>query len=317
MKHILLTTIAADFQIKHLYSTLLFSSAFLIVDIAGLTVQAQQKPPSPPITYENVSYGDHPNQVIDFRKANVDEPAPLIVYIHGGGFKGGSHDKVNGKAIRQYLDAGIHHASVEYRFLKHADFPAAHEDCVRALQFIRSKAEDWGIDKNCIAAYGGSAGAQLVAYLAWGDDFANSKSNDPVSRESSRLKAVALRGGQSTLDMNWWVENIPGYKREFHGKGGREDLSFVERRALLNEISVINHITPDDPPTFMSYGMNPDDPIPSDPKRARGWSIHHVNFGIVMEKKLRREGVNVFLKFPQAQLPFEDDVAFLIHHLKK
>ena len=67
----------------------------------------------------------------------------------------------------------------------------------------------------------------------------------------------------------------------------------------------------------MSYGMNPDDPIPSDPKRARGWSIHHVNFGIVMEKKLRQEGVNVFLKFPQAQLPFEDDVAFLIHHLKK
>ena len=163
---------------------------------------------------------------------------------------------------------------------------------------------------------GGSAGAQLVAYLAWGDDFANSKSNDPVSRESSRLKAVALRGGQSTLDMNWWVENIPGYKREFHGKGGREDLSFVERRALLNEISVINHITPDDPPTFMSYGMNPDDPIPSDPKRARGWSIHHVNFGIDMEKKLRREDVNVFLKFPQAQLPFENDVAFLIHHLK-
>jgi acetyl esterase/lipase len=73
-----------------------------------------------------VPYGDHPNQVIDFRKANVEKPAPLVVFIHGGGFTGGSHDKVNAKAVQQYLDAGIHHASIEYRFLKHADFPAAH-----------------------------------------------------------------------------------------------------------------------------------------------------------------------------------------------
>ena len=150
----LFKTIAADFQIKHLYSTLLFSSAFLIVDIAGLTVLAQQKPPSPPITYENVSYGDHPNQVIDFRKANVDEPAPLIVYIHGGGFKGGSHDKVDGKAIRQYLDAGIHHASVEYRFLKHADISIVPD----ALAFVEFGCDDchgsgwWLLDARLLGA---------------------------------------------------------------------------------------------------------------------------------------------------------------------
>ena len=76
------------------------------------------------------------------------------------------------------------------------------------------------------------------------------------------------------------------------------DLSKVEVRALIKELSMISHISLDDSPTFMSYGMKPNDPIPSDPKRARGWSIHHVNFGIDMEKKLRWEDVNVFLKFP-------------------
>jgi len=291
--------------------------AFLTGAIFSSTVQAQQKATVPAITYENVSYGDHPNQVIDFRKADEDGPAPLFLFIHGGGFKGGSHDKVTGKKIQQYLDAGIHHASIEYRFLQHARFPAPHEDCVRALQFIRSKAADWGIDKNRIAAYGGSAGAQLVAYLAWGDDFADPNSDDPISRESSRLTAVAPVSGQSTLDMDWWVENIPGYKRAFHAKGDPGDLSRIEQRAIRHEISIINHISSDDPPTFMSYGMKPDAQIPTDPKRARGWSIHHVNFGIVMEKKLRREGVEVFLKYPQAQLPFKDDVAFLIHHLNQ
>lgn len=286
-------------------------------DAGGNADKAKQKTPVPPITHENVSYGDHSNHVIDFWKADVDGPAPLVVFIHGGGFAAGSHDKVQGKKIQQYIDAGIHHASVEYRFLKHARFPAPHEDCVRALQFLRSKADEWGIDKKRIAAYGGSAGAQLVAYLAWADDFADPVSDDPISRESSRLTAVAPRGGQSTLDMNWWVENIPGYNRAFHGNRTAEDLSAVEMRAIRNEISIINHISSDDPPTFMSYGMNPDDPMPKHPKRARGWSIHHVNFGIVMEEKLRREGVEAFLKFPQAQVPFEDDAAFLIHHLKK
>jgi len=312
-----LKLIAVGFQIKTIYSMILFS--FVMMVISENKVKAQQVQGSSSITLENVSYGNHPNQVIDFRKAKVDKPAPLVVFIHGGGFTGGSHDKVNENAIQQYLNEGIHHASIEYRFLKHADFPAAHEDCIRALQFIRTKSKEWGIDKNRIAAYGGSAGAQLVAYLAWGDDFANLKSEDPVSRESSRLKAVAFWGGQSTMDMNWWVDNIPGYRRDFHAKkeSKRKDLSFIERRALINEISVINHITSDDPPTFMRYGMNPDDPIPSGLKRARGWIIHHVNFGIAMEEKLKLNGVEVVLNYPKAKKVFKDERSFLIHHLKK
>ena len=290
---------------------------FLLGGIVGNLVHAQHETPIPAITFENVPYGDHPNHVIDFWKADTDSPAPLVIFVHGGGFKGGSHDKVSGHKIQQYLDAGIHHAAVEYRLAKHASLPAAHEDAVRALQFIRSKAEDWGIDKSRIAAYGGSAGAQLVAYLAWHDDFANPENDDPIALESSRLKAVALLSGQSTLDIDWWVENIPGYKREYHDNWFRAGLSNIEREALLNELSIVNHISPDDPPTFMSYRMNPDDDVPDDPKSARGWSIHHVNFGIAMEDKLQQEGVEVFLKYPQVQLPFENEVVFLIHELGK
>jgi acetyl esterase len=298
-------------------STRCLLSAFLIAAVAVLSLQAQQKSAVPPISHENVSYGDHSNQVFDFWKADVRGPAPLVIFIHGGGFAAGSHDNVTGKKIQRYLDAGIHHASIEYRLMKHAPLPAAHEDVVRALQFIRSKADDWGIDKNRIAAYGGSAGAQLVAYLAWGDDFADPDSDDPIARESSRLTAVAPTGGQSTMDLDWWVENIPGYKRAYHDKGNSDtDRSKVEIRGMLKELSIINHISSDDPPTFMSYGMTPDEPIPSDAKKARGWSIHHVNFGIALEDKLRRNGVDAILKYPGIELSFENDVDFMIHHLK-
>jgi pimeloyl-ACP methyl ester carboxylesterase len=288
-----------------------------LLSVICTTAQAQQKTPVPAKTYDDVSYGDHPNQVIDFWRADTNEPAPLVVFIHGGGFSGGSHERVSGAKIQQYLDAGIHHASVEYRLTGHAPLPAAHADAVRALQFIRSKAEDWGIDKDRIAAYGASAGAQLVAYLAWHDDFANSQSNDLIARESSRLIAVAPLSGQSTLDFDWWVENIPGYRREYHENRVRTDISIIERQAILHELSIINHISPDDPPTFMSYRMNPDDDIPDDPRTARGWSIHHVNFGIAMQDKLQQADVEVLLSYPQADLPFNNEVEFLIHHLKQ
>ncbi|OUW17846.1 MAG: hypothetical protein CBD18_03735 [Opitutales bacterium TMED158] len=288
-----------------------------LCSIIGLvaTASAQTRMPIPELTLENVAYGDHPNQIIDFWKADVTGPAPLVIYIHGGGFTGGSHDKVTARKVQAYLDAGIHHASVEYRFLKHARFPAAHEDAVRALQFIRSKAAEWGIDKERIAAYGGSAGAQLVAYLAWSDDFADTKSEDPIARESSRLVAVAPLAGQSTMDLNWWVENIPGYDTPHRTVSSVSDLGQIETRAILREISIINLISSDDPPTFMNYGMKPDDPVPTDPKRANGWKIHHVNFGIAMEERLRRTGVETHLSYPGAKLAFENDVSFLIHHV--
>ncbi|GAB5562584.1 MAG: alpha/beta hydrolase [Synoicihabitans sp.] len=291
-------------------------SAFIAGLLLTLIVHAQPSSP-PPITHENVAYGDHTNQIMDVTLASISGSAPAVIYIHGGGFTGGSHDRVSPAKVQRYLDAGIHHISVEYRLLKHAPFPAPHEDAVRALQFIRSKAAEWGIDKNRIAAYGGSAGAQLVAYLAWSEDFANPESDDPVARESSRLKAVAPLSGQSTMDLNWWVENIPGYEQHHRSDNTAQIHGEVLKRGLVHEISIINHITSDDPPTFMSYGMRPDDPVPDDERKARNWKIHHINFGIAMDEKLRLAGVESVLKYPLIPLPYADDVAFLIHHLQQ
>ncbi len=76
----------------------------------------------------------------------------------------------------------------------------------------------------------------------------------------------------------------------------------------------------------VSYGGHPsrvidfrkaDDDIPDDPKAARGWSIHHANFGTTLEDRLRQEGLDGFLNYPRADLPFKNEVEFLVHHLKK
>jgi len=70
-------------------------------------------------------------------------------------------------------------------------------DAARALQFVRSKAAEWNIDKTRIGATGGSAGACSSLWLAFHDDLADPKSSDPVARESTRLLCAAVIGSLS------------------------------------------------------------------------------------------------------------------------
>lgn len=287
--------------------------AILVMMSTDAQAQRQQEPlPAP--THAAVSYGDHPSQVIDFWQAQGDGPRPLVVYIHGGGFTGGNKNSVGARRIDALREAGISVASVEYRLIGVAPLPAAHEDAVRAIQFIRSKAAEWGIDKTRIGATGGSAGAQLVAFLAWHDDFADPSSGDPVARESSRLSCVAPTGCQSTMDLNWWLENIPGYTIIHKDMEEAVEGSRIVKNAIIKEISVINHISSDDPPVYFQYGMAPGDPIPEN--NPRGWSVHHVNFGVAMSDKLKQAGVEVTLKYPGAKVNYNSDIEFLIDKLK-
>lgn len=65
------------------------------------------------------------------------------------------------------------------------------------MQFLRAKASDWNIDGARVAAWGGSAGAQIAMHLAFNDERAEPESDDPIERQSTRLIGVATRNGQS------------------------------------------------------------------------------------------------------------------------
>ena len=135
----------------------------------------------------DVKYGEHERNVLDIWFADTIKVTPLAIYIHGGGFVSGKKEGLNATVIREFLESGISVAAINYRFIKQAPLPAAHHDALRALQYIRSRAQEWNIDKTKIAAFGGSAGAQLCMWLAFSDEMADPDAIDPIERESSRL----------------------------------------------------------------------------------------------------------------------------------
>ena len=285
-------------------------------------------------THANVKYGKDERNVFDIWLAESDKLTPLAIYIHGGGFRAGSKEKLSNDILSQLLKAGISVASINYRYLTfETPLPTSHHDARRALQFMRSKAGDWNIDKSRVAAFGGSAGAQICMWLAYSDDMAKPKSKDAIKRESTRLTCVATTGGQTTNQSEFWKEMITelmgpqieteGFVRPLGALVDPEKVrmatwgasSLEEAGRIASQHSALSIISKDDPPIFMSYGMPPSAKPPTDRNRVRGWLIHHVNLGIALKEKTDALKLEAHLKYPGAELKYPSQVEFFVDKL--
>src|ERR1700683_3156123 len=117
--------------------------------------------------FENVHYGPHERNVMDFWKAKSDHPTPLILNIHGGGFVAGDKTATPVPMLRDALAHGISVATMNYRYSTQAPYPAPMEDGAHAVQFLRSKAKEWNLDPDRFAATGGSAGAGILMWVGF------------------------------------------------------------------------------------------------------------------------------------------------------
>ena len=268
----------------------------------------------------DVPYGSHPRQVLDFYQAESDKPTPLVFYIHGGGWQNGDK-KTDPKT---FLDKGISVVAINYRYVKNGveekiepPVKASLGDAARALQFVRSKAEEWNIDKNRIGATGGSAGACSSLWLAFHDDMADPKSEDPVARESTRLYCAAVRGAQVSLDPKELCEWMPNYRYGAHAFGLPNIQSLIDNREKvlpwIKEYSPIEHVSKDDPQIALFYsgevpvvGSSPKDPT------------HSGIMGVKLAERLKEEGVDVVLVHPGVTDPeYKSYSDYLIDRLLK
>jgi acetyl esterase/lipase len=278
---------------------------------------------------ENVAYGQHRMQVIYFWRAKSDQPAPLLVYIHGGGWNGGDRSVVR-NMLRPALDAGISVASIEYRTIKDSTVDGLVPpvkgpmlDCARAIQFCRSKAKDWNLDKTKIGLAGGSAGACTSLWLAFHDDLADPKSADPIARESTRVTCAAVSGAQTTLDPQQMREWTPNSKYGAHAFGIAGDtekkisafqMYYDSRKRILpwiKEYSPYELVSRDDPPVGLFYSAKPN--LGQDEKDP----THSANFGLKLKEHCDANQVSCELVYPNApQVKHATDSDFIKAHLR-
>lgn len=272
-----------------------------------------------PPTFSDVKYGPYERNVLDFWLArNTNQPAPLIVFIHGGGFVAGDKAKASPEQIRQALEGGAAFMSICYRFRPEAPIQDILRDSARSIQFVRLHAAEYHIDPKRVASYGGSAGAGTSLWLATHDDLADPKAEDPVLRQSSRLSAAGMLNGQSTYNLLVWDKEVLPFKKEW-GKSDDEGPAFyhfkseadfaTERgKKILADVDMLHLLTPDDAPIFMHCSM------PDGETTSRGHWLHHPRHTQVIEKRCQELGIEVVAKY-RTENAGSDAIKFLLAHL--
>jgi acetyl esterase/lipase len=141
--------------------------------------------------HPNLEYvpGGHAQQRLDlYLPPKANKPLPLIVWIHGGAWFGGSKD--DGVPALPLVGAGYAVASINYRLSQHAVFPAQIEDCKAAIRWLRANAKTYNLDPDRLGVWGASAGGHLAALLGTSAAVAELEGAGGNSHRSSRVQAV-------------------------------------------------------------------------------------------------------------------------------
>jgi acetyl esterase/lipase len=181
-----------------------------------------------------------------YRLADRKKPAPCLVFVHGGGWSGGSRDIYKYYTVR-YAQKGYVAATISYRFSGEAPFPAAVEDCACAVRWLRANASAHGIDPGKIALIGGSAGGHLAMMVGYSGDGRTLERTGGNPDVSSGVEAVVNFYGPCDLTTDF-AKKAGVVKRFLGGK------SYDEAPELYRKASPIFLIAKDAPPTLILHG---------------------------------------------------------------
>lgn len=257
----------------------------------------------PAPTFRNLYYGPYVRQKLDVYLAKSSGPNPVAVYVHGGGWQRGDKSDLRGHHI--FLDAGISVVAVDYRYLPtenpSASTPAVAiplSDAARAIQFVRSKAAEWGLAKDRLGVWGVSAGACSSLWLGTHPNMADPSSSDPILRESTRPACVSTIAPQTSLDpeqMRAWVGPGLTYGPQAFGLKGFSAFLAARERLLpwIQEYSPASLLSRASAPIFLDYPTF--SLTPCDPPGA--YYPHSPRFGIGFLNLSRQIGAECYLHY--------------------
>ncbi len=196
------------------------------------------------IEYKNIN--GKSLQLDIYQPKEMTKPAPLLVFIHGGGWRGG--DRADYLVyLTHFANLGYVTATVSYRFLKVAPYPACVEDIIDAVNFFYQNGEKYNYDPDRICLIGGSAGSHLAMLAAYGWKKQGAVADSAASCVNKhKIKAVVEIYGPTDF--------TTPYARIHPTITGFMAHSYQEAPQLYVEASPITYVTKDSPPTLILHG---------------------------------------------------------------
>ncbi|PTY00934.1 hypothetical protein DB346_15110 [Verrucomicrobia bacterium LW23] len=197
--------------------------------------------------------------------------APLVVWVHGGGWHSGSKEWL---PIRFLLGHGFSVASLDYRLSDTCVFPAPVQDCKAAIRFLRASADQFGLYALRIGMAGDAAGGYLVSLIGTSGGVLDFDKGDHLGY-SSRVQAVCSIGGPTNL-------GLFGYS-----KPGDPFTKFLGARiqdcpGTIEAASPLTYVTRDDPPFLLIHGSQ-DDLVPVAHSQALAAALREAGCNVTLE----------------------------------
>lgn len=184
----------------------------------------------------DLAYGNDPRQQVDVYAPAGARAAPVLVMVHGGGWRRG--DKASAgvmqNKVARWLPRGVVMVSVNYRLLPQAGVAEQANDVAKALAFVQAHAADWGGDGARVVLMGHSAGAHLAGLLA----------ADPAR--------VLRAGGQpwlGTVSLDSAAIDVEAVMQRRHLS--LYDAAFGQERATWQALSPLRQLTPQATPLLL------------------------------------------------------------------
>jgi acetyl esterase/lipase len=177
----------------------------------------------------------------DGNATGVTGPAPLVVLVHGGGWRSGDRHEMAPLAAR-LAARGYAAATVDYRLSGQALYPAAIEDVKESINWLRSHAQQFGIDPRRVAVAGGSAGGQIASL---------------VGVRSGLVQAIVNIDGLSDFTSPEARKHEDDPAKNPSAAGAWFGGNYAAKTALWHEASPTFYVTPKTPPILFIGSAQP------------------------------------------------------------
>lgn len=237
------------------------------------------------------------NKLDVYYPKNLNKKAPILMWIHGGGYIANSKETVK-NYMMTLANKGFVVFNIDYALAPKYKYPSQIVQCNEALKYVFENAENFNGDRENIFIGGDSAGAQMASQLAAiiSNEELSKKMNLKLSITNKFLRGVILFCGLYNMD-SLRATKFPGIKTYMEALTGESNFENYER---IDELATIKYITPNYPSTFITVGDI--DPFVDQGKELAS-SLRALGVKVVSRfLKIKDFGMNINLNFQLKKL---------------